>query len=112
MTNVFKTLISHEIISWMEAQGFSATEAPDHRGDTTLYFQYKEPYEKAVSFGCNGAIRCTSWNDEERAERYCSTLEVTKSCPTLEEWMLLMHIGRMVCLPGLTPYLRTQKQAA
>ncbi len=108
MTKVTNLLISPDIVEFMEARGFHASETTDSKGDATLWFQYHEPYQKHVIFKNGGRITCRCWNDEENAERFCTTLDVFKSNPSLHDWQLLMHVAGIVFIPELETHLTIQ----
>lgn len=108
MTKVTNLLICPDIVEYMTSIGFGATETTDSKGNVTLWFQYREPYQKHVIFNNGGRITCRCWSDESKVEQFTTTLDVFKSNPSLHDWQLFMHIAGIVNIPELETHLTIQ----
>ncbi len=95
MTKVNKILIEQDVVEFMTEMGFHTCDMLDNNNPVVI-FDNPAPQTSRVIVKHNGQIRCQCWNDEEEAERFVTTLDVAKSSCKLSDWLLLMHVGRIL----------------
>ena len=106
-------MISDDIVQYMADNGLYARVIGSDSSSNYAIFA-TEDAKTQVLITPIGHIECRCWNDEPGAERLCTTLRVTRQCPSLVDWQMLMHIGSIVHMAGIEAFINSpvKKNAA
>lgn len=99
-----KKLIHPDIIEAMQALGFEIEEK-----DNCVYFMNEHPYTSYVLYKGQSF---QAWEYDDEDERFKRNIKIElNTYPTLTEWLMMLHIGKILSLSAVLKRIQEAEEA-